>query len=157
MIVRAGFGTDGSSSLVVEGGTGGTSVNGAWSYIDSFVTHVSPSNGAQGTVVYIQGQNLLQGGYLEQVNFDTSVAEILRPAFDHFVRVIAPRRVQGPVAIALLASTGAYLDSSRNFTYLMPPEIFFVFPEVGQGGTVVTITGKNLLGWSIASQFSFTL
>eukprot|EP00041_Stephanoeca_diplocostata_P039439 m.1625605 g.1625605 ORF g.1625605 m.1625605 type:complete len:157 (+) comp25394_c1_seq1:536-1006(+) len=49
--------------------------------------------------------------------------------------------------ISITGASGDVLRSADvNFTYLAVPSISFVDPVQGQGGTVLTITGQNLLG-----------
>jgi hypothetical protein len=143
--VVAGAGFDGTNAVRVIGSEGGESREGAWRFVDSRVDDVEPLVGQQGTIVRIHGEELFGGAGLARVLFGEQEAAVLTPVFDFFVQVAVPPSGAGAVPIRLLATTGAIVRAPFNFTYLAVPAIAAVDPAVGQGGTVVVISGSGLL------------
>ena len=59
------------------------------------------------------------------------------------------------VAVVITATTSAIVESSGNdWTYLVPGRITSVDPDIGQVGTMVTITGKASMFLIYTKQYS---
>jgi hypothetical protein len=120
------------------------------------ISSVSPAQGQFGTVVTINGANLLQGGAREDILSITlasvevfAILDSPSSPSDSQITVRADTSMeerQGPVNITL--TTGAYVISpeSETFQYLPPGRIDALNPRIGTVGTRVTIEGANLLG-----------
>merc|ERR1711881_507476 len=88
---------------------------------------------------------------------DVEVKEITVGDDDEYVVVVADGSdAAGNGDVVLVADTGATITLDGGFTYVADPEIELVKPARGQIGTVVTISGANLLGGG-ASVASVTL
>jgi hypothetical protein len=118
------------------------------------VTAISPNAGplGGGNSITITGTNL---------NLATNVYFGTIPATSYLVNsasqitATAPAQQAGPVDITVAANNGTSVTSAADqFTYEGPPTVTGVSPSSGPttGGTLVTITGTNLLG---ASQIYF--
>ena len=123
------------------------------------ITAISPSTGQFGTRVTITGRDLLQGGTVDDISSITlagrEVDEILGTPTDTEVTVRAsssPERVTGSVVITLMTGATIVTPDSIMFEYLPPGVIDSVTPDVGTVGTIVTISGENLLGGGIVGE-----
>jgi hypothetical protein len=111
------------------------------------VQSISPQSGpiAGGTAIIISGQNFAAPIY---VDFDGQhVTPIVNTPSQ--LTVTSPSHAAGVVHLFVTTSAGTSSPTAAdNFTYLKPPAISLVSPNVGptSGGTAVTITGTNLSG-----------
>ena len=103
-------------------------------------------------IVTINGTNLFgYGSNITQVKLGDAHAEILYEQTDNSSILVRATRLNvsenTPVDITIIADTNAMVASSgQPFSYLKEGEITNVFPNIGQIGTIVNITGINLLG-----------
>jgi mucin-19 len=145
--VQAAHGAAGTGSVVLTSNTGATvSRASAWTYLAaSSISSVSPSAGALGTRVTINGTNLLGGGatILRAVLAGTPASIILQS--DSMVVVQAGFGTPQTGDVVLVADTGASSTANNSWSYIRSSDIYSVSPQVGQGGSVVTITGFQLL------------
>jgi hypothetical protein len=113
------------------------------------ITSVYPSAGQGTTTVTIQGANLLGGGSeAVSVSLCGVVAQIIEGKNNDTYMVV--RANSGPVSVGaatgnvvIESDTGVKITAINRFTY---STVTAIAPELGQGGTVVTITGIALLG-----------
>lgn len=112
------------------------------------ITGVSPNNGLAkgGTTVTVTGTHLTKA---TSVTLGGTPATIV-PTKDTATAIVvtAPAHSAGKVAVAVTTAGGTATDPTA-FTYLYtPPQIAAVTPPTGttKGGTLVTITGKDLTG-----------
>ena len=119
------------------------------------VFSVSPSQGQFGTTVTISGSNLLQSGsynHIQSITLaGTEVLEIIQTSNsgnDELVVRANEAQQTSPSSVVITLMTGARIisPSGVTFQYLQPGVIETVTPNVGTAGTMVTITGSNLLG-----------
>jgi hypothetical protein len=102
------------------------------------VLFFTPSTGGTGTAVTLIGTNFEN---VTQVRFGGILAQ-------SFV-INSPTQItatvgQGATGIVSLSTQLSSTTSTQQFTYLPPPEVLFITPQVGPAGTVVTIIGNNL-------------
>src|SRR4029079_14853776 len=111
------------------------------------VQSISPQSGpiAGGTTIIISGQNFAAPIY---VDFDGQhITPIVNTPSQ--LTVTSPSHAAGVVPLFVTTSAGTSSPTAAdNLTYLKPPAISLVSPNVGptSGGTAVTITGPNLSG-----------
>ena len=113
------------------------------------ITSVYPSAGQGTATVTIQGANLLGGGSeAVSVSLCGVVAQIIEGKNNDTYMVV--RANSGPVSVGaatgnvvIESDTGVKITAINRFTY---STVTAIAPELGQGGTVVTITGIALLG-----------
>lgn len=124
----------------------------AWTaVVPAMISTIQPSNGQFATIVSISGTNLLQDGLsvhmislagIEVYNIlNVSSTAILVRASN------ASADLNGPVRVVL--ETGAYYESSVNWTYSVPTTISSVFPEIGAVGSTITIQLANFTSENI--------
>ena len=113
------------------------------------ITSVSPNSGqlGAGTIVTITGTQLTG---TRSVKFGTSAtsavsATSISVISDTQVRVRAPSGTAGTKSIFLIAAAGS-TSLPNAYTYVAPPLVSAFSPTSGSasGGTIVTITGRNL-------------
>ena len=128
------------------------SVAPTWTYlVQGVVTAIQPSTGQEGTRVTLTGTNLLGGGgtavrvlvddvegRIESVS-DTSILVIMG-SIDSRVGMAFPGQA------FIMADTGAIVTGG-SYTHQSSGSITSFSPQSGRGGTMVTITGQNLLGF----------
>ena len=148
--VIAAQSTNKTGDVVVTADSGAVaSLTNAFTYEhEGNVTDVSPSSGQYGTVIAIAGTSLR--GYGDEVTSVSlgDVAANITFENDTDVSIVAG---EGPddkttVDVVLVADSGAIVTAEDRFTYLVPGDIKFVDPEVGQVDTEVSITGERLCG-----------
>lgn len=117
------------------------------------ITSLTPSMGQYGTIVHVYGTNLLQDEltilHVTVVGIEATVIGI--PNDTHIQLQLNPGpTATGPLSITL--NTGAVISSPSNivFSYISAGVITSVQPPVGSVGTIVTISGTNLLGGGTA-------
>lgn len=141
-----------TSSIVLTADSGATvsSVDG-WAYTTpGIITSVDPPNGQYGTLVTISGTNLLQNNssVVDFVLLSGIRTEHILSQNDTVIIAEANSSSVGRngTVVAVLSS-GAIIDSpSKYWVYETPQSIVAVVPSSGHDGTIVTITGDNLLG-----------
>ena len=116
------------------------------------IERVSPTMGQLGTRVTISGTGLLEGGAEDDVASVSlagrEVLEIVGTPSDIEIIVRAnssSEEVSGPVIITLTTGAEIITPDDILFQYLPPGVIESVSPGVGTVGTIVEISGSNLL------------
>ncbi len=128
------------SNVVVT--VGGQASNPSSIYIapQPVVTGISPASGVAGTVVTINGGNLLPYASYATVSSNGKPLEVLS-ATSNAIQVLIPAGVvTGPFHV-LVNDTGM---NTPVFTVVPPPSIAGFSPTSGPVGTIVTISGKGL-------------
>jgi hypothetical protein len=116
------------------------------------VLDLDPPSGQNGTFVSISGSNLFgHATSINSITFGGVEADIdSTNSNNSVIRVrVQPNdvTVDTPVRVVITAGTMARVSTSgEDWTYLVPGAVSGVEPDTGQTGTVVTITGTNLLG-----------
>ena len=144
------------SEIVITANDGSVINNAFFSFIDLVISLTGRTMGQEGTTIDVA----LPPSTTNTTNFEPSLnliasvddqeAEIV--SFDTLQRTITVRipraRRQGTfTADVAVESTDRLVARLRNaFTYLPEGVIYSVTPTTGQMGTVVSITGENLLG-----------
>ncbi|MFM7251853.1 MAG: IPT/TIG domain-containing protein, partial [Ilumatobacteraceae bacterium] len=145
-------GAEGTVQVTVAalGGTSSTAGTGNdYRYVAApTVTQVAPSSGriAGGQLVTLTGTNLVG---VTTVRFGTAEATVQAGGTEASITVLTPASAAGPVDVSVVAAGGeSTIDTSGNeFTYYAVPVVTSLSPvRSALGGTVVTITGENLLG-----------
>ena len=113
------------------------------------ISTIAPSSGQNSTVVTITGSGLLQGSTLTAINVTLAgmPATILGQTDSQIMVQASPsaNATTGPVVITL--SSGAIISTANmTFQYLQQGAVQQIAPPRGTVGTVVNITGTNLLG-----------
>ena len=140
-----------STDITLNANTGAmvTSLN-AFSLIQpGLITSVSPNFGQYGTLITIEGIDLLQESLeLVSVTLVGINAELVGEPNNTFIQVRAASSPAGNGTVSIILSSGAEITSNQSlqFTYLVPGAIDSVTPMIGTEGTMVTIRGSNLLG-----------
>ena len=110
------------------------------------IAAAEPNQGVSGTRVLIYGRYLRGHGTAVATVSLAGVAANIEQETNSFVRVTAGAGADGTEGdIVLTANTGAVVLLSDGFTYVEGGSITAVEPSSGISGTVVTITGSNLL------------
>ncbi len=100
---------------------------------------ITPLNGGFNTLVTIRGRNLSSTA---SVTFGGEVIPIVTRN-DTLVQVRCPNRdVSGAIRLGTLGGVATTTDS---FSFFFPPTITSFTPSIGSRGSVITITGTNLL------------
>jgi len=146
-------GTVGLGNVVITSDTGSivTSVGGFTYLVEGSISTVQPSQGQLGTNVLIAGSNLLGGGtlYTSISLGGVEIASYLEVISDTVVVVTASESFDaGNGEVKLVSDTGAIVSSNNMWSYDTPSQISSITPTSGQFGTMVTISGTNLLGVS---------
>ena len=123
-----------------------------WEYeAQAVIQQVAPSTGQYGTRVAVTGTNMLGGGQkIVSVTLDGVQVETIKPTLnqDETINVVVATGTQSSSAgaVVLVADSGATVSRSASFAYLRAGAVKSVKPAVGQGGTVVVISGTGLYG-----------
>ena len=121
-----------------------------FTYLQLNVTSVSPNSGQFRTRVTIRGTGLLAGGLtISAMNFsDVAVDNITSQSNTEIVTSVASFNAASTTAgdIVYTLNTGAEVTIPASWSYVTPGEITSVDPASGNRGTIVTITGRNMLG-----------
>jgi hypothetical protein len=100
----------------------------------------SPTRGSPGTVVTLTGQNLTDAS---QVSFNGVVAGSFSVVSATQLTATVPVGAStGPIRVTTPGGTG----TSNNYFSVTAPALTAITPAAGPAGTVVTLTGSNLLG-----------
>jgi aspartate 1-decarboxylase len=149
--VQAADGEAGDAvDVTIVADTGATIVKAdAWTYVDvGNVTELLPSTGAPGTNVIIFGTNMLQGSEgLSTVTLNGVAASILSANDTHVIVEAGLTDVSEAVTgdVVITSADGSTITSEDAWTYIVDPDIHSVTPSSGQGGTLVTIKGVELI------------
>ena len=161
------IGTPNDTTIVVSAGASNFSIIGFVSIITStgaeivsnqsnqfqylmpgIVNSVSPTNGSQGTIVTITGQDMLNGGSLASiVTLGEITAEIIE-SNDTLITVLAGTGGNGTAPagdIIITSNTGSIVTHSSAWTYTELGNISSFSPSSGQQGVIVMIEGDGLL------------
>ena len=124
-----------------------------WRYVPpAVVSSVTPINGTEGTIVTIRGTELLAGSNIGPSSVNTvcldgtATSEVLI-AFDTVIQVIATSSSNNdsiPGTVSIHLSSGAWIFTTKTFSYFQPGVITSIRPLEGQNGTIVNITGTSL-------------
>ena len=112
---------------------------------EGVIFSVSPTRGRNGTVISIEGENLLGGGAQVQSVILAGGQAVIVNQSSSLVFVMAPL---GPCLtgdILLISDTNAHVRRVDGWTTVQTGTVDSVTPSQGQYGTRVTITGANLL------------
>ena len=114
------------------------------------ITNVSPLSGLNGTEVTITGTRLLQQSSdlsaIASVTLAGVAADVLNGFTDERISVLAAPSLAMSGPIQLTLTTGAFITSDAfSYSYSEPATITAVSPSQGTVGTVVQISGTNLL------------
>jgi hypothetical protein len=144
----------GSGSVALVSNTGGrVTQDDAWEYrTRGEILAVVPEEGHEGSEVSLYGTSLFgHGSGVTSVELAGETAAIVEQT-DVFISVIASAGSAGAGDIVITADSGAIVTKEDGWTYVEQGEIDSVVPENGQRGTLVTISGSNLLsgGSSVA-------
>jgi hypothetical protein len=117
---------------------------------EGIIFSVRPRQGRNGTVVAIEGENLLGGGMtLQSVMLAGELADIVNQTNGALstVYVRAPPGFESSVTgdVVLVSDTNAHVRRVDGWTYEQRGLVASVNPNQGQYGTRVTISGQNLL------------
>ena len=146
-----------TTDITLVADTGATTVGvGLFTLVQpGVITGVSPPSGQFGTRVTITGINLLQGGTVSSITLaGEEVDEILGTPTDTAITVRALQGALGSVIITLMTGATIITPGSITFQYLSPGVIGSVSPDSGTVGTMVTISGDNLLGGGLVQEVS---
>jgi len=110
------------------------------------ITGFNPESGPVGTLVTIDGVNLLDA---IEVTFNGTMAPILGNLATQTWVQVPEGATTGPIEVTTLSGSAT---SATDFVVLDPPTISGFSPKKGSPGTEVTITGTSLIG---TTQVSF--
>lgn len=122
-----------------------------WSYlVPGLINSVQPSAGQEGTCVNVSGVGL-RGGSGQVVSGSlVGVASEVVSESDTTVILRAGPGGQGTAHVGLVGSSGATVTLENGWRYNAVGVVTSVFPSAGQAGTLVTITGTQLLGGGVS-------
>jgi len=153
-VPSAAAGASGVVTMVAD--TGAIVLSGT-NFMFAEITDVSPNRGQPGTLVAIRGFALLSGfDELSPLVFLSGVQATVTSASSTEITVRVPEPSNevtigspGRVEISVTASLIVYTVSSdvQTWTYESSGEIESVSPQFGQAGTLLSITGTNLLSY----------
>ncbi|PHR02316.1 MAG: hypothetical protein COB29_14000, partial [Sulfitobacter sp.] len=148
IVVATSLGGPGTGDVLIVMDTGAYVIGEQhWTYLDfAEVTSISPSFGAYGTRVTINGTGLLGGGtMLVSVKLAGIEVEQIVSATNESVSVIVgANTVAGTGGVVMIADSGAVIANATGWEYISPGVIDEVIPESGQHGTIVTLRGSRL-------------
>ena len=149
-LVAGASASAGTGHVVLQSDTGATStLAGGWTYSAAGqVTEVTPASGQAGTLVTICGTRLLGGGSaVVQVKLHTVIATVVRGNdTEVVVKAGASSGAVQAADVTVVSDTDSQVVAAGAWAYLVPGIIASLAPASGQFGTVVTVTGTNLLG-----------
>jgi hypothetical protein len=142
--------TSGPGDVIITGSTGDvTRAAGAFTY--SEILSVTPDTGQRGTRITIAGNALLAGATnVTDVRLSIADAEeIVSFSETEVVATLAAVNVNRDSlqSITIVMDDDATVAAEDVFTYRPASSIDSVSPPTGQAGTVVVLTGTNLLGY----------
>ena len=137
--------------IVVENSNGEVArlTNGFTYLAESVVIDVTPDSGQRGTVVTVTGHQLLGGGrFIQTATLAGLTTRIMNSSNSTIVLEVLNNinRAESLVGdVVLTADSGAVVRQQRGWTAVVPSVISTVLPASGQFGTIVNISGINLL------------
>jgi hypothetical protein len=151
IVVRPGSGTEGAGDVDVVSDTGSVvTLADGWTYNEaSSIDKVQPSSGQAGTEVTISGSLLFGaegGNEVVSVTFSGVEAEVTTGDSETNVVAIVASGSAGQGDVVVTADSGATATATNGWEYIAEGEIEDVSPAFGQVGTIVVLTGSNLLG-----------
>ena len=139
-----------AGDVVLEANTGATLTltTGFTHVAEGAIAKVVPNTGQAGTLVEIVGTNMLGGGTkIVSVKLVGVEVATISSSTDTSVKIVVKTKASaGKGDVVLVADTGAIVQAKDAFTYVDAQKITKIDPAKGQLGTVVTITGSNMLG-----------
>jgi hypothetical protein len=108
------------------------------------IASIAPTTGASNTLVTITGTNLIAAGNPATVSFGGVPATVVSATATQ-MQVRTPAGPAGAVPVTA-TTCGGTVAAASLFTYCVAPTITGVAPSNGPAGTLVTITGTNLVG-----------
>lgn len=149
IIVEIASSSAGTGDIVLTADTGAivTGVD-AFEYLEEgVITSLSLEEGQFGTETSIYGTNMLGGGAkIVSVSLAGVEASIVRGKNNTEVLVTVPKSAPNQGDIILVADTGARTVLTNGWQFNARGGISSVSPASGHFGTVVTISGEDLLG-----------
>ncbi|EGD82391.1 hypothetical protein PTSG_13198, partial [Salpingoeca rosetta] len=150
VVVVARSGSAGVGDVEIVADTGAVvSKSNAWEQLeDGVITSVVPAQAQKDARVTIQGARLLGGGQdiARAVLAGVDATYESGSGSDTEVVVVAALGTAGANgSVLLVADTGAEVSLSLGFEYVARGSISSVEPSTGSAGTLVTISGSNLL------------
>ena len=135
--------------LVIIANSGATYTSVAnFTYFGLRINRISPQSGTRGTLVTLEGSNLLGGGASIVSATIAGIPARVQNATSAMVGLIA-----GPLDsssnlsnITYLMNTGAKVEFQNAWRYITPGEVSSVTPSSGNLGTIVSISGSNMFG-----------
>jgi hypothetical protein len=151
IVVRPGSGSEGAGDVDVVSDTGSVvTLADGWTYNEaSSIDKVQPSSGQAGTEVTISGSLLFGaegGNEVVSVTFSGVEAEVTTGDSETNVVAIVASGSAGQGDVVVTADSGATATATNGWEYIAEGEIEDVSPAFGQVGTIVVLTGSNLLG-----------
>lgn len=149
VVVAAASGATGSGSVVVTSAFGATvSRSGSFAYVaPPQIDAIAPASGQRGTVVTIAGVGLFGGGTaVTNVTLGGIAALVASQNASTVVVVATAASAQANGSVVVTSDIGATVTLSTAWEYIEEGVISAVSPTSGQRGTIVTISGTNLLG-----------
>ena len=148
VVARANDAATGDVMMIADTGAVVRLLNG-WEYVaQGVIAAVTPSSGQFGTRVTITGTNLLSGGArVQQVTLAGKDAVVVSENNTHIV-VTATAGPGGDVTgdVVVTSNTASVVTLVGGWRYINQGDIDSISPSSGQVGTIVTISGANLLG-----------
>ncbi|EGD78400.1 hypothetical protein PTSG_12890, partial [Salpingoeca rosetta] len=149
VVLVAGASSAGAADVVLVADTGATvRLDAGFTYLEEgVIEQISPRGGQEGTLVTIEGERLLGGGAaLSRVLLAGQPVLHVMSASDTLVVVRAGAGMPGTGDVIVESTSGSRVTLPGGWMYFVPSSIADVQPSSGQVGTVVDISGSNLLG-----------
>jgi IPT/TIG domain/Galactose oxidase, central domain len=138
-------------TVTTVGGTSTAAAGNLFTYVaPPTVTSITPMQGptAGGTSVVLAGTDFTQ---VTAVSFGSTPATSFVVDSNNQITAVSPAEAAGNVNIIVTAIGGNSTAAAGNlFTYIAPPAVTSIAPDDGaeDGGTLVTLTGTNLINTS---------
>ena len=150
LVVPSGDAQTGNVVITADTGAVVTLVDGFEFLVASEIDSINPAEGQFGTLVTIEGSNLLGGGAaaddtITSAKLGSLAAEVIF-ANQSYIVLKTKNGDAAEVDVTLVATSGATTIAAGGFTYLQLGVIQTVEPNFGQVGTLVQISGERLLG-----------
>jgi hypothetical protein len=136
------IGTSNGTILVTVGGQNATSVSSFTVLPSPVITSITPTSGAVGSIVTINGDNFSTTAAQNVVRFNgvDAIVTASNPNAKRLTVVVPAGATTGPVTVTL---NGVTVSSPTNFTVLPTPIITEFSPTSGAVGATVIITGTD--------------
>ena len=140
-----------AADIVVENAYGelATLADGFIYLPEGVIIDVTPDSGQQGTVVNVTGYQLLGGGSVIQMATLAGLRTRIVNSSNSTVILEVMENIDNDIAltgdVVLTADTMAAVRQQRAWTAVVPSEISMIQPINGQFGTIVNISGVDLL------------